>query len=248
MDEERALKNSFSELAARAYDGSYYTYSRFLTLAEQDTLLGMTFPISVSLDGGYDGAERRIAVFGSEDDLGYAAEPPLAFIEIAPVSEKFAEPLTHRDHLGSVLGLGLDRSVTGDIQVCGSTAYAVCLDEIADFIIENLKKVRHTDVKCRRLDALPPITVKLPDESTVIAASERADAIVAAVFGLSRSESERFFAAGTVFADARLVTSPDACLRPGCTVSVRGKGKFIYTGISGGTRKGRLRLTVRIYT
>lgn len=138
--------------------------------------------------------------------------------------------------------------MTGDIQVCGSTAYAVCLDEIADFIIENLKKVRHTDVKCRRLDALPPITVKLPDESTVIAASERADAIVAAVFGLSRSESERFFAAGTVFADARLVTSPDARLRPGCTVSVRGKGKFIYTGISGGTRKGRLRLTVRIYT
>ena len=191
MDEERALKNSFSELAARAYDGSYYTYSRFLTLVEQNTLLGMTFPIAVSLDGGYDGAERRIAVFGSEDDLGYAAEPPLAFIEIAPVSEKFAEPLTHRDHLGSVLGLGLDRSVTGDIQVCGSTAYAVCLDEIADFIIENLKKVRHTDVKCRRLDALPPITVKLPDESTVIAASERADAIVAAVFGLSRSEDRK---------------------------------------------------------
>lgn len=94
MDEERALKNSFSELAARAYDGSYYTYSRFLTLAEQNTLLGMTFPIAVSLDGGYDGAERRIAVFGSEDDLGYAAEPPLAFIEIAPVSEN----LPNRSH------------------------------------------------------------------------------------------------------------------------------------------------------
>lgn len=247
MDEERALRNNFSELAARADNGSYYTYSDFLALAEQDILLGMRLPVPVSLCGGYDGAERRVAVFGSEDDLGYPPEPPLAFIKIEPLSPRFAEPLTHRDYLGSILGLGLERDVTGDILPSDGAAYIICLDQTADFIAENLTKVRHTDVKCTRLDVLPDVTVPKPQEMSVFAASERADAICAAVFGLSRSESEQLFARKLIFVNARLTEAPDARLAPGATVSARGHGKFIYCGIEKTTRKGRLCVTVKKY-
>lgn len=247
MDAERALRNNFAELAARASDGSYYTYSDFLTLAEQDTLLGMRLPVPVALCGGYEGAERRIAVFGSEDDFGYPPEPPLAFIKIEPLSPKFAEALTHRDYLGSILGLGLERDVTGDILPADGASYLVCLDTAADFIAENLTKVRHTDVRCTRIDTLPAISLPTPQQTNVFAASERADAICAAVFGLSRSESEQLFARKLIFVNARLTEAPDARLAPGAVVSVRGHGKFIYCGIEKTTRKGRLCVTVKKY-
>ena len=247
MDEERALRNSFAELAARAAEGSYYTYSDFLTLAEQDTLQSMQLPTAFTLTGGYDGAERRIAVFGSEQKFGYHPEPPLAYIRIAVRAPRFAEPLSHRDYLGSILGLGLERDVTGDILPAENEAYLICLDTVADFIAESLVKVRHTDVECTRISELPPVSVPEPVECTVFAASERADALCAAVWGLSRSESESLFSAKLVFADARLVTAPDARLRPGASVSVRGHGKFIYCGISKTTRKGRLCVNIKKY-
>lgn len=52
------------------------------------------------LDGGYSEAERRAAVFGGE-------RAPICCLEIAPAAPKFAEELTHRDYLGSLMGLGL---------------------------------------------------------------------------------------------------------------------------------------------
>ena len=193
MDEERALRNSFAELAARAAEGSYYTYSDFLTLAEQDTLQSMQLPTAFTLTGGYDGAERRIAVFGSEQEFGYHPEPPLAYIRIAVRAPRFAEPLSHRDYLGSILGLGLERDVTGDILPAENEAYLICLDTVADFIAESLVKVRHTDVECTRISELPPVSVPEPVECTVFAASERADAL-ARRYGDSRAvKANRFF-------------------------------------------------------
>ena len=247
MDLTKALKNSFTELGERAYAGCYYTYSDFLTVAEQDILLSLRLPVRVSLNGGYEGAERRIAVFGSEEDFGYSEPSPIAYVKAEPISQKYAEPLTHRDCLGSVTGLGLRRDVTGDILISGGAAYIICLDSIADFIAENLTKIRHTDVRCTRIDSLPPISVSLPDESTVFVSSERADALVSAVYALSRSESERLFSQKLVFADARLVGDPDARIKPGSTVSVRGHGRFIYEGIARTTKKGRFCVTVRAY-
>lgn len=246
MDLQKALQNSFSELAGKAADG-YYTYSDFLTLAEQDVLLSMRLPVRVTLWGGYEGAERRIAIFGSKEEMGYSEPPPIAYIKAEPLSQKFAEPLAHRDCLGAVTGLGLRRDVTGDILVSDGAAYIVCLDSIADFIVENLTKIRHTDVSCCRIGELPPLSVSLPDAKAVFVPSERADALVSAVFGISRSESERLFRQKLVFADSKLVPDPDARMRAGCIVSVRGHGRFIYEGISKTTKKGRLCVSVRLY-
>lgn len=235
------------ELAQRAADGCYYTYSDFLTLAEQDILQSLRLPTAVTLAGGFDGAERRIAVFGNEEEFGYPPEPPLVFIKAKPLSEKFADELSHRDYLGSILGLGLERKVTGDIWRNGHTAYIACLDSIADFIAANLVRVRHTDVKCTVMSDAPQTALQKPEETTVFAASERADAVCAAVFGLSRSESATLFSRRLVFSNAKLIERPDSRLESGARISVRGYGKFVYLGISKTTRRGRLCLKIAKY-
>lgn len=245
MDDEKLLTGRLYDLYDRAEDHCMITYSEFLTLAEQETLRGLHLP-GVTLEGGYENAERRIAVFRGSDCF-YDEPLPLVCVRIAPRSEKYADQLTHRDILGSVLGLGIRREVTGDIILYENVAYLFCLESIADFLISELKKARHTDVDCSRTDAPPEASTALPDLSRIVVTSERLDSIVAAVWHISRSEAQTLFETERVSLGGRVVTGYTQAPAGHTIVSVRGYGRFIYEGIAGETKKGRLSADVRIY-
>lgn len=238
-----ALRRRLTELAERSYSTFSYTSSEFLTAAEQDQLIGWinTMPhIPYSLEGGHPACERRIAFFGSEEHCGYAQEPGIACVLIAPKSDRFSDELTHRDWLGALMNLGIRREVLGDIFAVGHRGYLFCLDSIANYIADNLDRVKHTSVVCTVLDAVPDELAVRTETVSVNVASERADAVIGAVFDLSRTESSRLFEAEKVFIDSRTVTDSSKTLREGQSVSVRGFGRFIYRGQSRETRKGRL--------
>ncbi len=242
------LKNRFAELAARAAGRGVWTYSEFLTLAEQDELIGMerSLPCPVALTGGLPAPERKIAVFGSEDFIGYPAAPPIVCLRISPLQQKFADSLTHRDFLGSLMALGIRREVLGDIEVLENVGYLMCLDTVSRYIMENLSEVRRTSVRCELTE--PPAEVSaLPGVSELVVASERLDAAVAAVYRLSRSQAQELISGEKVFISGRLARSASADIREGAVISVRGYGRFIYEGVSRETRKGRLRVRVRIF-
>ena len=237
----RQLKKRFEELYDRAETRGYAVYSDFLTLAEQDVLLS-SVPCA-ELIGGYIAAERKIACFGE----AYGAEPPCVWIKIAPRQQKFADKLTHRDFLGSLLGLGIKRELLGDIIIYENEGYLYCLESISGFITDSLTQVKRTTVECTTVDAPPETSTGIPDESVMTVASCRLDALVSEVFNLSRSQSSELFAAELVFVNARVAKKPAAEPNEGDIISVRGKGRFIYTGAMGETKKGRLRVGVRIY-
>lgn len=249
MDEEiRQLQKRFEELSARAAGRGRYTYTQFLTLAEQDVLSRMErqLPSPVIWLGGYDTAERRVACFGREEDMGYPPADPVRCLCIAPVSRKFAGDPGHRDFLGSLMGLGIKRQLLGDIQIVEGAGWLFCLEEIAEYICQNLTSVGRTTVSCR--PAQPPEQLSLPPEPCeIVVASQRLDALIAAVWRLSRSESQELLEKGMVFIDGRLVESPSHTLQEGDLVSVRHRGRFRYEGAVRETKKGRLRVSVRIY-
>ena len=246
MENENLLKNRFTELSRRSFDRGIWAFSDFLSLAEQDILLRLRLPSPFELVGGYEGAERRIAAFGSEELCGYAEKAPIECVCISPVNDKFADSLTHRDFLGSLMALGIRREVLGDIAIKDNRGYLFCLDTIADYICRNLESVRHTTVKCEICEVPEIITEKPPVRELVIA-SERLDAIVAAVYKLSRSESQELIRDGKVFINGRLTESSSADIPDGAAISVRGCGRFLYEGVERETKKGRLRVSVRIY-
>lgn len=240
-------KKRLTELSDRAYARGCYTTTEFLTLAEQDVLLHLSrCNVPVRLDGGYDGAERKIAVFGSSDLCGYDMPSPIVCIAICPVLQKFAGTLSHRDFLGSVMGLGIRREMLGDILVHDNCGYLFCLDSISSYITDQLTQVRHATVHCK-ISPPPAICLSPPPRQTVNVASERLDAIIAAVYHLSRSDAQRYFGQEKVFVNSRLTGSPAGTPRAGDIVSVRGLGRFVYDGIDQATRKGRLRIFVRKY-
>ena len=244
--EEALLIKRFKELENRSYNRGVYEYSDFLNIYEQD-LLFRNINTSFSLFGGYENAERQIAVFGNEEDFGYSPSYPIVCILVSPLMQKFADDLTHRDFLGSVLGLGIKRETIGDIIIKNNTGYIFCLNTIADFITENLKKVRHTSVKCEKVTETPEEVNPESTEKFIIVASERLDVIIAEIYNLSRSESNNLFLAKKVFVNGKLTENNSHKIKTGDIVSVRGFGRFNWLGISGETKKGRLKATVEVF-
>ena len=236
------------DLCRRADRLGIWQYSAFLSPAEQTDFERSpeASRFSWSFFGGTEDAERKILAAGSSDLTGTEAEPPISLMRIEPLSEKFAEDLTHRDYLGAVLNLGIDRNLTGDIFIRDHLAWLFCLNTARDWLT-SLTNVRHTAV---RVVPVPEITA-LPAPRLVSVslniASERLDAIAAAFAGISRTKAASLFTEGKVFVNSRPVQDRSHPLKPGDLLSVRGVGKARYEGILRETRKGRLAVQLQKY-
>ena len=156
----------FQELADRSNGKGYAIYSDFLGLAEISELSVMRFSVPTTLWGGYDDAERCVACFGDREYFTDNSDYPIDCICIKPVNQKFADNLTHRDFLGSLMGLGIRREVIGDIIISDNCGYLFCLDTITDYIIRNLTQVRHTTVECNVTERIPQNALPQPENST----------------------------------------------------------------------------------
>lgn len=157
--------------------------------------------------------------------------------------------LSHRDYLGSILGLGLERDVLGDIFVMDEhNACLACKGEIADFLATNLTHVAGDTVRVTRLPSgtAPEIHRKsIPVRDTV--ASARLDCVVAALTNLSREKAQMAVRSGLVDLNYETVDACDAAVEPPCVLSVRGVGKFSVLSFDGETKKGRMRLSAEKY-
>ncbi|MBQ5678027.1 MAG: hypothetical protein IIV47_04095 [Clostridia bacterium] len=237
----------FEELAQRANDREYTVFSDFLGLSEISEISAMRFSVPVTLWGGYENAERCVACFGDREYFADKSDYPIKSILIKPVNQKFADNLSHRDFLGSLMGLGIRREVLGDIIISENKGYLFCLETIADYIIENLTQVRHTTVECELTENIPTNILPQPENLEIIVSSERLDVIVSAIYKMSRSQVLPIFHTEKVFVNGIVKTSPSATLNVGDKVSVRGFGRFIYNGVLRRTKKDRLVISVDIF-
>ena len=244
------LAGHLRDLAARSWQNNLYTFTHFLDEAQIGQLLAMEKELryaGLTLSGGTEQADRCVARFGREENLGYSQPFPITCLRIEPAAEKFGEELSHRDVLGALMSLGIERDLLGDIYVQEKTAYVLCLDHIAGYIKENLLRIRHTNVTVTALEEIPAILGPEPEARMIIAASERLDAVIAQIYHLSRARSQALFVQGKIFVNGKPVLNHSISGHPADKVSVRGFGKFIYDGAEGVTGKGRCRIRVRIY-
>ena len=248
--ELRQLQRRLQELAEKSSRQNVYTFTGFLGMAEQDVFHQAEEELSYAhpmLFGGSEQAERLMVRFGSPEELGYEEKFPIVLLKIEPLLQKYADALGHRDFLGALMNLGIERSTLGDIFVKNNIGYLFCLDSIADFIIEELRKVRHTDVKCRRAEVSEALERQEKVRQHLTVSSERADVIIAGLYHLSRTQSMELFRAQKVFVNGRLCENNSYLLKKDDTVSVRGKGKFFYDGMDRETKKGKLSVGILLY-
>ena len=248
--EDRMLKKRYIDLANAAYGKNQYTFTGFLNSLEQALLYqieGELFPVPFTLYGGMEHCERQMARFGSTELFGYEEEFPIACICMEPLLKKFADDFTHRDFLGAVMNMGIERSEIGDIITGEKEGFLFCREKLAAYIMENLTKVKHTHIKCSRKDhPKEEISIALQNVSEQVS-SERADGIISKIYQLSRSEALKLFTTQKVFVNSRLVENNSYTLKSGEIISVRAYGKFRYEGVKYITKKGKLSIEVEKY-
>lgn len=247
--EDLMLKKRLVELSRIAYQREIVTFSEFLNLNELNILHSIPKDelfAAYRTFGGYETAERQMVAF-LPDALCYAYEYPIAYLKVSPVAKKFSDQLSHRDYLGAVLNLGIERMKLGDILIDDEGAILITQDSMAAYIISELTRIRHTSVKVTLVTAddftytpnIRPITGSV--------ASLRLDSLLALAFGSSRSKLVNYIEAGKVFVNGKLITSNGYQIKEGDIISARGLGRFRYIETAAQTKKGRNMVTIHLY-
>ena len=236
------LKKRLEEWANRVWNQGVYWFSHFLDLAGRSDFLSLAPrlpPVPWQLFGGAEGCERQMLRLGSADLCGYEAPFPIQCLKVLPLNPKFAEPLTHRDYLGALMALGIERELLGDIVVRRDAVYVFCEERIAPYITEHFTQARHTPLACAPAEGLPQGALFETRRVVVQVSSQRADALIAHLFHLSRAQAQALFPAGKVFISGRLCESPGHTPKEGDVISVRGYGRMKYAGVDSLSKKGK---------
>lgn len=247
---ESQEKKRYAELAERAWSNGAYVFTPFLDL-QGLSLFKEALPslprVPWQLFGGAEGCERQMLRFGSEEICGYDMPFPICCIKLSPVSKKFADQLSHRDFLGALMALGMEREMLGDIIVREDHAFLFCHERIAEYICRNLSQVKRTTIFCEITQAPPDGELFRTERKVVQLSSERIDALVAHVFKMSRGDAQALFPMGKVFVDGKLCQSPGYTPKAGQVISVRGYGRMRYAGVDSLSKKGKCNTAVELY-
>lgn len=204
--------------------------------------LHMPYGYNTMFFGGYDGAERKM--------LGVFPEWQEACGEEFPVSViRFDVPkfrtLTHRDYLGTIMSLGIDRNKTGDILVDEDGAYVFVSSDIAEYVARNVNKIANVGVNAVVTDIssfVPPEPKTV--ERACVCASLRLDAVVAAMLNISRARAEKLVLGGSVKVNHRETEDRARSVAAGDLLSVRSYGRYILKDIGNTTGSGRLHIII----
>jgi len=198
--------------------------------------------LNYKFSGGYNEAERCVCIISPE----YQPEwEPLAALRI---NKTGAKTLSHRDYMGSILGLGIKRELVGDIIVHPEGSEIIILKELVDFFVCNYKKAGNTSIKAERININEVKTgEENAEEIKQSISSLRLDNMISSVFKLSRSKAVEAINGGLVYINGQQIIKPDKILSKGDKLVLRGKGKAIFNDISGSTKKDKIVIIVKKY-
>lgn len=241
MEHDEILRRA-EDLYRRCEKTSGVTHTAFLTPGEQLALStwAKTQPdCNMLFFGGHPDCERRAAFFlpfyMTENEF-----EPEEYINALSVKAHFGQP-THRDYMGAVMGLGIKREFLGDIWVSGENASIFLLKSVARHVSDGLDKVGRCGMKVTEvpLDAVPAPERKVKEVSFSVK-SMRFDAVLAGMFGLSRTSAVSLIAEGAASLNYSECLKNDAAVSAGDVISLRGHGKGTVCSSGGVSRKGRL--------
>jgi len=256
---EPYLTERLRDLADQAENQGFVTHSAFLSPAEraEAEIWLKKNRIPHLLSGGFPDAERQAVFFLPEYMAAAGTAEASLSEEILPdavtalrldTPVRSASCPSHRDYMGSLLGLGIKRGQMGDILVQDHSAVVLVLAGIAGFIEAHLANIGGLSVTVTPVP-LSSVTaaVRSCESIRMTAASMRLDKIAAAGFGLSRTEMADLIHSGAVQVNWKEETRPDQNVPIGAVISLRGYGRIRLVSEEGLSRKERHILILERY-
>ena len=187
------------------------------------------------LFGGYEDAER--VVVGILPDWCDEASFP-----IMPITFIYREcdTLTHRDFLGALMALGINRETVGDILIEPGRAVTFVSCDVAKFVLTQIEKIGNVRVALTEGFSNPLPQCGKKQTCTVTVASLRLDCVVSALCNISRKEAARKIVDGFVSVNSVSVNKITSLINAQSKIVVRQKGKFQITACDDYSKKGRI--------
>ena len=248
-DKDRRMEAAhLVDLCENALESSEVVVTPFLIPGQSTWLKDVlrSLPIAYLAWGGFEDAERVRYVLSAHAEQIQKEQALITILQAVPVDKSVK--LEHRSILGSLMGLGLEREVIGDIRQSARGSIVAVTDQITDYILQNWKSAGSTNIDvevCEEAVAILPVS---GEEKRIISASFRLDAVMAGGFGISRSMAQEKVRIGDVQLNGIVSNKPDLEVEAGDTISCRGKGKFKILDQNGQTRKGKNALKIFLYT
>lgn len=232
-----------ADLQNRPFFTDFYNKSWMVQTLEK--YIGKGQLVHCQFFGGHEEAERQILGFCpyaiTESDL------PIGCLQIF-VKTGIGKPLCHRDFLGALLGLGIERDAIGDLILKPFGAYVIMKKNMMDYVRISLTGIgRYQNIEVEEV-GFESLEIEEPKIKTlsVTVASLRLDAILAAGFGISRSNAVKLIQADKAKCNGMSVTA-SYILKEGDSVTLRGYGKIKIGPMGGLTKKDRLRIMIEKY-
>ena len=247
--EERVLLSRVLDKYEQCRQRSQPTNTAFLSPAEARSALDLLHAAAIhegfALLGGYEGAERRMLFFLPDWQEEADTSDAIAFLR---ASWHESEHPTHRDLLGSLMALGIERETLGDILVSEGSADLAVSAGIAPYLLDSWSSAGRTALHLTRIEggALRVPEQKVREIRDTVA-TLRLDAVAAAGFSMSRGKAAELIAAGRVQKNYREAAKGDAPVAQGDVISARGLGKFEVAEVGGLSKKGRTGILLRRY-
>ena len=209
---------------------------------ELSSLINTYDTISFSLIGNEDSESKAILIYPDYMNEVDAAD----FVSLIRIDKKDYD-IAHRDVLGSLLSLGIKREKLGDIIINDEAIYFYIRNEILDYVLLNLDKIKNYGVDLEVIDLETPLAREIDyEEKLVTCASERLDLVLANVYNLSRSDAKNAIEAGLVKINYKVTYKISETLDVGDLVSMRRRGRFIVGDYLGLSKKDKLKLVIKI--
>ena len=252
MTKDELITARIEDKISQCRDGYYVTSTGLLDTHEQALAIAASrhaAGVRTFMYGGYDEAEWRMLVCVPRDlplNDEEAAEGLLRVLRVRLPA--ISRELSHRDYLGSLLGLGIDRRLTGDILVRPDGADILIVPGIEEFLLKELHRIGSVEVKTEAVSAgeliIPVARVEFIKDSV---SSVRLDSIVSSAFRISRGKAAEAVRRGLVSVDHAECVKPDAAVHEGSSIVLKGKGKAVLEETGGESRKGRIRIVIKRY-
>ena len=208
-------------------------FTPFLNAYELEILKKLPHTCFIYEDGGYEKAERkRVALSYYEEEI----EIPVICL-CASFDEKYNK-ISHRDVLGALMNMGIEREVIGDILVSEGMIYLIIAKEMAEYVMYSLSQIKRCTVHFKECEEIISIEEKMEYTETTIS-SFRLDVLVGIMAHISREKAQMLIRAGKVKVNQVVLEESNFLCHNNSTVSIQRYGRFCVEDTNRVSRKGR---------
>lgn len=248
-EEEKRFLKTVVEYSNKSFDQNRELYTDFYNGNWMEEIInryiGLNNIHNYIFIGGYENAERK--VLGFVCDVNHIYSNPVGAVKVI-VKTGIGKSLSHRDFLGAILNLGIERAKIGDIIIKSFGAYIVVDKEIGEFIRWHLTQIgKYSNIEVEQIE-LEDLEIEKPliKEIQGTVSALRADAIFAIAFGISRTTASKLLQNDKGRCNGVPVSS-SSVLKEGDVGTLRGYGKMKLKSINGTTKKDRVHISIEKY-